>query len=362
VLPTLQHSATLTHVTSNLDKLMLMHTMSQAPSRSDSGTNNQQAATVVDIMSQHPRDMLTSERPGGLPPLPDPTKTKLMPSTARHAGFATTLSHYEEDIDDNPHSHFLSPVHMYESWDDSDDDSDDGSFEFDAGITDFALFNDDYKRAKELNLPLSDKWNDFVEGQADALDRAVARTRAERGDHASGPFSPGWSFSQPEVVPSLTPDTSPRLADDLDYDSAEDAATPTQSYHTKIVTPESTRSPSSPIDIPARSRQTLGTVSESAIEDDDFEDPAAPAFLLYRHSQRTDKRRQPARPQPAPVRPGLSAGSRTLSGKLHVWRRPSWDLFSVDEEREEEAMHDESGGRTMDGTLRKKRGKATLRE
>jgi hypothetical protein len=62
------------------------------------------------------------------------------------------------------------------------------------------------------------------------------------------------------------------------------------------------------------------------------------------------------------MRPGLSAGSRTLSGKLHVWRRPSWDLFSVDEEREEEAMHDESGGRTMDGTLRKKKGKAVLRE
>jgi hypothetical protein len=63
------------------------------------------------------------------------------------------------------------------------------------------------------------------------------------------------------------------------------------------------------------------------------------------------------------MRPGLSAGSRTLSGKLHVWRRPSWDLFSVDEEREEEeAMQDESGSRTMDGTLRKKRGKAALRE
>jgi len=359
VLPTLQHSATKPHVTSNMNNNS-MHTMTQASHQSAPGSSSQ--AAVVNNMSQHPRDMLQSERPGGMPPVPDPSTVKLMPSIAHHSGFATTPSRYEEDIDDNPHSHFLSPVHMYESWDDSDDDSDDGSFEFDAGITDFALFNDDYKRAKELNLPLSDKWNDFVEGQADALDRAVARTRSERNNIPAAPFYSGSSFSQHESLPSLTPDTSPRLADDLDYDSAEDAATTTKSYQTRIVTPESTQTASAPINIPARSKQNLGTVSESAIEDDEFEDPAAPAFLLYRHSQRTDKRRQPAKPQPAPMRPGLSAGSRTLSGKLHVWRRPSWDLFSVDEEREAEAMQDENGARTMDGTLRKKRGKAMLRE
>jgi len=356
VFPTLQHSATIPHVTSNDS----MHTMTQVPDQSASGINCQ-AATGVN-MTQLPRDKSSeSERPRGMPTQHDPTDMKLMPSTARHSSAATTPSHYEEDIDDNPHSHFLSPVHMYESWDDSDDDSDDGSFEFDAGITDFALFNDDYKRAKELDLPLSDKWNDFVEGQADCLDRAVARTRAERSTHPSGPFYSGSTFAQSEVVPSLTPDTSPRLADDLDYDSAEETAT-TRSYQTKIVTPESTQSASAPIDIPSRSKQALGTLSESAIEDDDIEDPAAPAFLLYRHSQRTDKRRQPAKPQPAPMRPGLSAGSRTLSGKLHVWRRPSWDLFSVDEERDEEAVQDESAGRGRDGTLRKKKGKEVLRE
>jgi hypothetical protein len=44
-----------------------------------------------------------------------------------------------------------------------------------------------------------------------------------------------------------------------------------------------------------------------------------------------------------------------------VWRRPSWDLFSVDEEREEEAMQDESAGQSMDGTLRKKKGREQLR-
>jgi hypothetical protein len=352
VLPILQHSATIPHVTKN----NYMHTMTQATAQSSSGTNSQATTTVE--MSQHERDVSpSSERPRGLPTQQNPTDMRVVPSIVVHP---TIPSPPEEDIDDDPHSHFLSPVHMYESWDDSDDDSDDGSFEFDAGITDFALFNDDYKRAKEQNLPLSDKWNTLLQDQAEALDRAVARTREERNSHPAGPFYSGPGFAQNEVVPSLTPDTSPRLADDLEYDSAEDTTT-APSYHTKIVTPDSTRPASTPIDIPARSKQNLGSLSESAIEDDEFADPAAPAFLLYRHSQRIDKRRQPSNPQPAPMRPGLSAGSRTLSGKPHVWRRPSWDLFSVDEEREEEAMQDESAGRSMDGTLRKKKGREQLR-
>lgn len=356
MLPTLQHSATIPHVIWNDST----HTMSQSPDQSRLSANSQAPATVS-LPHNSRQEMPKSEQPRGMPTQHDPADMKQVPSIVLHSSPATTTpSHFEEDIDDNPHSHFLSPVHMYESWDDSDDDSDDGSFEFDAGITDFALFNDDYKRAKERNLPLSDKWNDFVEGQAQCLDRAVARTKAERTTNSTGTYYSGSSFTQPEVVPSLTPDTSPRLADDLDYDSAEDT-TSAPPYHTKIVTPESTRPASTPIDIPARSKQTLGSLSESAIEDDEFEDPAAPAFLLYRHSQRADKRRQPAKPQPAPMRPGLSAGSRTLSGKLHVWRRPSWDLFSVDEERDEEAVQDESAGRGKDGTLRKKKGKEALR-
>lgn len=331
-----------------------MHNLTQASARIGLGTNNKAAA--VDEMSQPSQE----QRPRATPAHHDANDMKPVPGIVVHPSSAATKpSRFEEDIDDNPYSHFLSPVHMYESWDDSDDDSDDGSFvEFDAGITDFALFNDEYKQAKEQNLPLSDKWNDFVQDQAECLDRAVARTRAERTDRQAGPSYSGFSFAQSDSVPSLTPDTSPRLVDDLDYDSAEETTTALP-YQTKIVTPESTRLPSSPINIPARPRPD--TISESAIEDDDFEDPTAPAFLLYRHSQRTDKRRQPAKPQPAPMRPGLSAGSRTLSGKLHVWRRPSWDLFSVDEEREEEAEQDECRGRGRDGTLRKKKGKQQLK-
>lgn len=331
--------------------------MTQASNQYESGTNNQ--AATFDNMSHVARE----QQPDGNVPRGTPTQHRLteskMPSSPAHKSTAATEPLcFEEDIDDNPHSHFLSPVHMYESWDDSDD-SDDDTFEFDAGITDFALFTEDYKRAKEQNVPLSDKWNDLLTDQAECYDRAVARTRAEKADRPAGPYYSGSSFPQPDAVPSLTPDTSPRLADDLEYDGSEDNAD-NRPYRTEIVTPESTRPASAPINIPRK--QALNTLSESAIEDDDFEDPTAPAFLLYRHSQRTDRRRQPSKPEPPLVRPGLSAGGRTLSGKAHVWKRPSWDLFSVDEEREEEAVQDDSRGRTADGTLRKKKGMEKLRD
>ena len=279
--------------------------------------------------------------------------------------YSTDLAtRFEEDLDNNPHSHFLSPVHMYESWDDSDDDDDDDC-QFDAGITDFALFNDDYKRAKEEDTPLSAKWNDLIADQTDAYNRAIARTRAELVDRPTSPFDSGSNSAQHDAVPSLTPDTSPRLVDDLDFDSGAEESTSTLSlpYRTKIVTPEDlpNRPASAPIDIP-RSRFNLPALSESAVEDEDFADPAAPAFLLYRHSQRADRRRNTARPAPPPMRPGMSAGNRTLSGKLHVWKRPSWDLYSVFEEREEEMAQDDSRGRGRgDGALRKKKGMEALR-
>ena len=279
--------------------------------------------------------------------------------------YSTDLAtRFEEDLDNNPHSHFLSPVHMYESWDDSDDDDDDDC-QFDAGITDFALFNDDYKRAKEEDTPLSAKWNDLIADQTDAYNRALARTRAELVDRPTSPFDSSSNSAQHDAVPSLTPDTSPRLVDDLDFDSGAEESTSTLSlpYRTKIVTPEDlpNRPASAPIDIP-RSRFNLPALSESAVEDEDFADPAAPAFLLYRHSQRADRRRNTARPAPPSMRPGMSAGNRTLSGKLHVWKRPSWDLYSVFEEREEEMAQDDSRGRGRgDGALRKKKGMEALR-
>jgi len=324
----------------------LLQATNHPPSRYIATTHN----SPTDTMSQLSREQQLEELEGDYllhkPKLPTHFSTN--PATR-----------FEEDLDNNPHSHFLSPVHMYESWDDSDDDDDDDC-QFDAGIMDFALFNDDYKRAKEEDAPLSAKWNDLIAEQAEAYDRAVARTRAEVTDRPTG----SSSFNQHDAVPSLTPDTSPRLVDDLDFDSAEEStSTLSLPYRTKIVTPEDLphRPASAPIDIP-RSRFNLPLLSESAIEEEDFADPAAPAFLLYRHSQRLDRRRNTGRPAPPPMRPGMSAGNRTLSGKLHVWKRPSWDLYSVWEEREEEAAQDDSRGRSRsDGALRKKKGMEALR-
>ena len=353
-----------------------MPPMTRATSESSLGNKKDKASNNMP-QAQH-------AQPGVARGVPTKPETHIDPPTHQPSPkpFATThpQSPFEEDLDNNPHSHFLSPVHMYESWDDSDDESDDGSYELDAGITDFALFTDDYNRAKEQNQPLSDKWTDFVASQAECLDRAVARTRAELADRPTAPFYSGSSLSPPhqqqqqQAPPALTPDTSPHLADDLDFDDGA-AQQQQQPYQTQIVTPDGPTSfPSSPIDIPGRSKPL--SASDSALdsnESDFFDDPSTPAFLLYQHSQRSDRRRrssssnlQTLKPQ-TPVRPGLSAGSRTLSGKLHVWRRPSWGLWSVEEEGEDGECEDEDGGLEMAARgrgregLRRKRGMVELR-
>lgn len=316
--------------------------------------NNQ--TTHFDNMAQL-QQLTLDERPVDMPSQP-----KSANSTPQ-AMIATESSLFEEDLDQNPHSHFLSPVHTYESWDDSDNESDDGSYPLDAGIMDFSLFTDDYNRAKEQNLPLPDKWSSFVTDQAEAYDRAVARSRAEVTDRPAGPFHSS-NFSQPrDAVPALTPDTSPRLADDLDFEEPSSTSTPPNepTHHAT----------SNPINIPspnakASASATLTSISESAIDDTDYDDPATPAFLLYQHSQRTDRRRrlsQPQQQQPPLLRPGLSAGRRTLSGKLHVWKRPSWELYSVfeDEEEVESAGQGVTNGRKGAEGLRRVKGREVLR-
>ncbi|KAM0712080.1 hypothetical protein Q7P37_011174 [Cladosporium fusiforme] len=277
---------------------------------------------------------------------------------------ATQPSLFEEDLDENPHSHFLSPVHTYETWDDSDNESDDGSYPLDAGIMDFALFTDDYNRAKEQNLPLPDKWDGLITDQAEAYDRAIARTRAELADRPPATFYSQSSSSQPrDAVPALTPDTSPRLTDDLDFEEPSSSSSSSSNPNNHAT--------SSPITIPTRgaskASSNLSSISESAIDDNDFEDAATPAFLLYQHSQRNERRRRlspNSQAQPPLIRPGLSAGRRTLSGKLHVWKRPSWELYSVFEDDEEAVLAGQSAGaaRKEGGEgLRRKKGMEELR-
>lgn len=238
----------------------------------------------------------------------------------------------EEDMDRDPQAHFLSPVQRYEAWDDSDDEEDDG-IEWDAGIVDFALFSEDQKRAKAANQPLPSKWNDLLSNQAAAYQRSVERTN----DETSEPEFLSRTSSG-DSLPDLTPDTSPRLKDNLEYEDDEE----TPPYRTVIVTPESV---SANCDAP---KKRLGSIEEedSAIEDEDEDVPLS--FAL----QRSKLRRRQSMPQPPRklVRPGLRSG-RTLSGKLHVWRRPSWDIWPVLEDASGEARA-ENGGEVSRGRCR----------
>jgi hypothetical protein len=74
---------------------------------------------------------------------------------------------------------------------------------------------------------------------------------------------------------------------------------------------------------------------EATDEDDDFfdseddEEADLPVALLI---ERARERRRLAR---CSERPGLRF-NRTLSGKLHVWRRPSWQMYTVGEDVEAE--------------------------
>lgn len=213
----------------------------------------------------------------------------------------------EEEIDLDPQAHFLSPVQMYEAWDDSDDEEDDG-IEWDAGIVDFALFSEDQKRARDENVPLSSKWNDLLADQSAAYQRSVKRTH----DGTSEPEFLSRTSSG-DSLPDLTPDTSPRLNDNLECDDEEEMP----SYRTVIVTPDSVSGTS----------KHLGSIEEegsSAVED---EDDDMPLSFFVEHSRLRRRQSMPQPPQKL-VRPGLRSG-RTLSGKLHVWRKPSWDIWPV---------------------------------
>ncbi len=81
-------------------------------------------------------------------------------------------------LDSNPDSHFLAPIKMYEYEDWASDSNDEGEeIEWDAGITDFALFDSDRRRARENDQPLPSRWNDMLENQSSALQRARDRSR-----------------------------------------------------------------------------------------------------------------------------------------------------------------------------------------
>jgi len=204
---------------------------------------------------------------------------------------------FEEDLEEHPENHFLTPMtaeERYYGWDsDSDDEDFDG--EWNAGITDFSLFTSNRKRAMETGEPLDGKWDSFVAGQADVFERS--RERVMRG-----------SGSEVDQTPELTPDTSPHLKDDIEDDAEMDKKRdvmvwmPVPDYLIFEVKP---------------------STSTAIGPDDDL-----PLSLTKAGQRRVE-------------RPGLKY-SRTLSGKRHVWQEPNWDMPTVGEDidAEEEAEQD----------------------
>ncbi|EMC93795.1 hypothetical protein BAUCODRAFT_26061 [Baudoinia panamericana UAMH 10762] len=204
------------------------------------------------------------------------------------------------DFDEHPEEHFLSPMYEYEDWASDSDEGGDDDFEWDAGITDFALFHTDRRHAQESNERLDGRWNEFMSRQQSALQRAVERSRCASQIDTTKPPIPV------EEVPGLTPDSSPELHDDLEIESYHGQGTPRPTvpgYLTVIVTPQS------PEDRTIHSNEDLPCFLELSVQ--------------RKHARRKLER------------PGLRH-ARTLSGKAHSWRRPSWEIHTLGEEPETE--------------------------
>lgn len=213
---------------------------------------------------------------------------------------------FRDDLDSYPENYFSSPIKMYEYEDwasDSDDDSEE--IEWDAGITDFALFDSDRRRAQESNERLPSTWNNMLENQTSALQRSVDRKRVN-----STPDQMSRPLLNADDVPSLTPDNSPSLRDDLDVES----------YHG-----QNEARPSVPHYLTINVEPPEGQQDDKAREDDE----EAPLFISVKNEQsQTQARRKRERP-------GLRH-SRTMSGQVHAWRRPSMNMYTLGEEPDAE--------------------------
>ncbi|KAF2485112.1 hypothetical protein BDY17DRAFT_308565 [Neohortaea acidophila] len=232
---------------------------------------------------------------------PSPSNRKANPPQPVDTDYTTsaiTNDPFLDDLEDNPDQHFLAPIQMYEyeAWpgDSDDEDTDDGCVEWAAGITDFALFDDDRRRARQQSEPLPRKWSAMLQQQTSALQRSLNRGRVRSSKEADS----GERVLDVEEMPSLTPDTSPRLRDDLETAARDEGA--------KI--PEYLMSGANRL----REEQGMDGMSTNG-----------------RDRQQTERiRRQ--------QRPGLGH-SRTMSGRAHAWTRPSSEIYTVGEEPENES-------------------------
>ncbi|TKA64135.1 hypothetical protein B0A55_11538 [Friedmanniomyces simplex] len=235
----------------------------------------------------------------------------------------TTKEYLDEDLEDHPEDHFLSPIYSHSDWP-SDSDDDEEETDWDAGITDFALFDTDRRRAQETHEQLDRRWAAFLSTQHSALQRAAQRNRAETEPETTRPPLPF------EDLPGLTPDTSPSLRDDLEVEAvAEGPETRVPGYLTVTLTP------------PSPEERRVDENDELPLfffffDDDDNDDDA-----------KNKAKRRGSAPPPRPFkaqRPGLRH-ARTLSGKAHSWRRPGWGLRVIGEEPDEEARAERGMGK-----------------
>lgn len=243
-----------------------------------------------------------------------------MPSTTSAATHSKPVyDPFEDDLNKHPEDHFLSPVQMYEYEDWAEDSDDDGEeIEWDAGITDFALFDNDRRHAQQRQEQMPDRWNGLLASQASAMQRAVLRNRAN-----SEPSGKQWTPLL-EDVPQLTPDNSPNLKGDHDIHSYCGQKIPRSSVPNYLA-----------VKVTPPPEDDSDDYDDDDEEYDSDEDDLPVSFLVARARERRRVARQMERP-------GLRF-NRTMSGKVHVWRRPSYQLYPVGEdaegESEAETMH-----------------------
>lgn len=230
----------------------------------------------------------------------------------------------EEDMDQNPQQHFLSPVQPYEyqPWaDDSNEDDDSGDFQWDAGITDFSLFDSDRREAESRQTELPSKWSNVVFNQKEALQRSLKRTTSHAqltNNNNTSEAATATDITDTDSLPSLTPDTSPDLRDLGD----EFPDPPPPLSHSLPFRPSPHNKQPKPAYLTVEITPPLP--SEAGFpEDEDLP-------LSFRAPQR-----QLSTAKVTVQRPGLRH-ARTLSGKLHSWRRPGWEIYALEEAGEGE--------------------------
>lgn len=224
---------------------------------------------------------------------------------------------FEYELSQHPEDHFLSPVqlHEHEAWAEDSDDDDAGEIEWDAGITDFALFDTDRRRAGQQGQAMPDRWNRLLQSQASALQRAVERNRAPSDTSRRGVWTPVV-----DDLPQLTPDGSPNLKDEFDMHA-----------HCKANTSRRQSVPSYLLAATPSDEETDEDDDED-ISDDSDDDDLPVSYLVQRARERRRARELKMRQL---ERPGLRF-SRTMSGKHHVWRRPSSQMYTLSESPEAE--------------------------